>query len=531
MDPEKVSRKECELFSDFLLRDLSPLAQDSQFHVKRNYARVIGSIGEVAYRFAARCIDAGDDIHVALVREKINEHVTTIMTDISAEVKREFLHSSVIKLAGVLGAENLGDTVLKHMITYLNCKQDWQLRAEFYTCLPKVVNAIGLQGHLADVLGALIQQGLVDSEDSVISRALDCFTQLIESNLMSKTLALEVADKAAPFLLHPNSAILINAANFFAALAGSINTAEKLVQLVPKVTPFLKRKNNAAVDSAQALLTFLRPPLSRHVYDILINSGYVSECVELIASNPTLDLTEMQSALATDEKLIETIKEAHPKYNTASTRELEQVKSKLSKLIIRLDNSTHFSADDRTALLLMKDFIIKQTQHRLALAAVSESNEGTDKMMLNQVERENGYRVRNYAALTIEKSQNEKEKDANFNPKNIWRNPYFSNQRPIKKTAHQDEEPEPLNQLRYSQSKIALRELIYKKRHACRVKMVEDLMDVSIDWDTNAAAETWIPKGRLVAHVHEHSGTYSLSYHIHSQLVTNIILMSAYSRR
>ena len=79
---------------------------------------------KVAYRFAARCIDSGDDIHVSLVREKINEHVTTIMTDISAEVKREFLHSSVIKLAEVLGAANLGDTVLKHMITYLNCKQD-----------------------------------------------------------------------------------------------------------------------------------------------------------------------------------------------------------------------------------------------------------------------------------------------------------------------------------------------------------------------------------------------------------------------
>jgi hypothetical protein len=43
--------------------------------------------------------------------------------------------------------------------------------------------------------GALIQQGLVDSEDAVISRALQCFTRLIELNLMSKSLALEVADK------------------------------------------------------------------------------------------------------------------------------------------------------------------------------------------------------------------------------------------------------------------------------------------------------------------------------------------------
>ena len=36
----------------------------------------------------------------------------------------------------------------------------------------------------------------------------------------------------------------------------------------------------------------------------------------------------------------------------------------------------NFSATDRCALLLMKDFIVKQTQHRLALEAVSESNEG-----------------------------------------------------------------------------------------------------------------------------------------------------------
>ena len=65
----------------------------------------------------------------------------------------------------------------------------------------------------------------------------------------------------------------------------------------------------------------------------------------------------------------------------------------------------------------------------------------------------------------------------------------------------------PVHQLRYSQSKIALRELIYKKRHACRIKMVEDLMDVSIDWDTSGAnSEIWIPRGRLVAHVHEHTG-------------------------
>ena len=57
VDCENVSRKECELFSDFLLRDLSPLAHDSHFFVKRAFARVIGDIGEIAYRFARRCIE------------------------------------------------------------------------------------------------------------------------------------------------------------------------------------------------------------------------------------------------------------------------------------------------------------------------------------------------------------------------------------------------------------------------------------------------------------------------------------------
>jgi hypothetical protein len=128
-------------------------------------------------------------------------------------------------------------------------------------------------------------------------------------------------------------------------------------------------------------------------------------------------------------------------------------------------------------------------------------------MMLNTVEREIGARVRNYAKLMVDLSKNEKEKDSNLTTKSIWRSAYFPGQKT--KVINPDEIPEPCNQIRYSQSKIALRELIYKKRHVCRQKMADDLMDVSIDWDTNLTpSEVWIPKGRLVAHVHEHTGKF-----------------------
>ena len=310
--------------------------------------------------------------------------------------------------------------------------------------------------------------------------------------------------KAVPFLLHPNSAILVNAAHFFAALSKSINTAEKLVQLVPKVFPFLKRKNHAAVESVSALLTFLKPPLSRAVYDLLVNSGFVSEFIELLAAEPGANLSQLVNSLESDPKIMEGIKESQSKYNSSSRDELEKVKGKLTKIVIRLDNSTQFSESDRAALLLMKDFIVRQTQHRLALEAVSETDDGIDRILLNQVERERGRKgIRNVAALKIEKSKNENEK-----ARNVWKTPYFTNNAHIvKDEAGKVTEMKPVFQLRYSQSKIALRELIYKKRHACRIKMVEDLMDVSIDWDTSGAnSEIWMPRGRLVAHVHEHTG-------------------------
>ena len=37
--------------------------------------------------------------------------------------------------------------------------------------------------------------------------------------------------------------------------------------------------------------------------------------------------------------------------------------------------------------------------------------------------------------------------------------------------------------------------------------MVEDLMNVTLDWDTSTSLgeETWAPRGRLVAHINEHT--------------------------
>lgn len=93
----------------------------------------------------------------------------------------------------------------------------------------------------------------------------------------------------------------------------------------------------------------------------------MSEFIELLAAEPGANLSQLVQALETDPKIMECIKESQSKYNSSSRDELQKVKGKLTKIVIRLDNSTQFSESDRTALLLMKDFIVRQTQHRLAL--------------------------------------------------------------------------------------------------------------------------------------------------------------------
>ena len=64
------------------------------------------------------------------------------------------------------------------------------------------------------------------------------------------------------------------------------------------------------------------------------------------------------------------------------------------------------------------------------------------------------------------------------------------------------------------------------KRNAYKVKMVEDLMNVTLDWDTSTSLgeETWAPRGRLVAHINEHTQAINqLSINSNNRLVYNTI--------
>jgi WD40 repeat protein len=517
LDITGLSEQVCEQNAEYLLKvrnvtekvliivqDLKDLANDDMFHVKRVYAKYIGTFGRFCYLLSKRC----QDDHVSeAVRSVINDCVTNVMTDDSAEINREFLHSSVIKLAEVLGATNIGDTILKHMITFLNKNHSWMLRAEMYNSLPKVLKSIGLSGDLVDVLRGPIQEGLTDSEDPVILAALKCFTCLVEASLMSKSLTLDVARRVTPFLLHPNSAIMLTAARFFVTLGQKMNTAEKMVKLIPVVSKFMKKKNHAALNSLQTFLTFLRPPLSRLVYEQIISGTFTRELIKLLRDYPHHELDELED-LVNSEALDEFLKDTS---NSSSSWEITQKRRKFANLLSRL-NQIPMQQSDREALELMSNLL--ETRH-LKKHARTPMKITSGTIYLDEIEGERQRRpsrsmgsvkIRNVAHLKVELSKNEKDRNV-LDKKILWATSYFEHNLPNKKEL----EKEGTKTIeRYSNSRIALREIVYEKRKEIREQCEEDLMDVSdenFDGFDGSSNDQWLPQGRLVGHIQEHTGS------------------------
>ena len=98
---------------------------------------------------------------------------------------------------------------------------------------------------------------------------------------------------------------------------------------------------------------------------------------------------------------------------------------------------------------------------------------------------------------TLEPTDRDNPSDNNKQKQDLWEKPFYQ-------VFHK----EPQKEERYTPSRVALRENVHQKRNVYKAKMVEDLMNVTLEYEyTNSSLsdEIWTPKGRLVAHVNEHS--------------------------
>ena len=100
---------------------------------------------------------------------------------------------------------------------------------------------------------------------------VDTLYKLLEFGLLSKPDSLENLDKLLPFLLHPNTWIRECAMNYIKYLSDDKNkiltSAEVYCLIRPKLKKYLKKGEKLLKIYEDLILTKLKPPLSRNIFD------------------------------------------------------------------------------------------------------------------------------------------------------------------------------------------------------------------------------------------------------------------------
>ncbi|VDK40431.1 unnamed protein product, partial [Cylicostephanus goldi] len=176
-------------------------------------------------------------------------------------VQNWMLQLFLILLQSCISAIAGGEILLRHMITFLNVKSDWRLRAAFFESLP-----ICVQKNRRDFdVKPLLQQGLHDFEEIVVIHAVHCTTILVGTGVLERNEILELLEDILPFLSHPNEWIRLTVIELLILLDSRWALADIQCRLLPMVRPYLNesllRLNNKLV-----VATCLKQPIPRDTW-------------------------------------------------------------------------------------------------------------------------------------------------------------------------------------------------------------------------------------------------------------------------
>ena len=90
------------------------------------------------------------------LHELIQSKVVSLLTNTNNIVKRTLMENGLTRLCVFFGRQKANDVLLSHIITFLNDKHDWQIRAAFFDSIVGVAVYIGSQ--CLTILKPLLQQ-------------------------------------------------------------------------------------------------------------------------------------------------------------------------------------------------------------------------------------------------------------------------------------------------------------------------------------------------------------------------------------
>ena len=287
-----VPRSDAKTFPEYILPVLSPLASHPSVSVRCALARHLASLASLASNWLDLVISASPpgqaatDYHSELstLHKFVEDLVTSLLEDTSNSVKQVLVNESAARLAVWLGRQKAIDVLLSHMFTFLNDNNDSQLRYCFYDNIAGVASYIGW--HCSSMLKPLMEQGLGDPEEMVVSRTISAISDLVTHGLLEKVSVFDILKMTSPFLLHPNLWIRQATAGLVAAVAGKLDNVDIQVKLSIIVSPFLK-SSLIQVDTPHLLLSHATEPVPRTVLEAVVKYSDTQSLLAVLEERQT----------------------------------------------------------------------------------------------------------------------------------------------------------------------------------------------------------------------------------------------------
>lgn len=317
-----IPRSDANIFPEYILPGLAPLAIDPNVSVRAAYAQNIATLAEIALRYLEQtqtdwCDKTNSckqkdvphinyEIELQTLHDMVRQSVSALLTDSQTLVKQTLMENGITKLCVFFGKQKANDVLLSHMITFLNDKEDKELRGSFFDCIVGVSAYIGW--HCSVILTPLLLQGLTDCSEFVTTKSIHAMSALTELGLITKPGLCELVSECSCFLVHPSLWVRQAVAGFAATAAKSLSVLDVQCKIMPLLQHYMKYPL-IQIDRPELLLESLVSPIHRNVYDnvikysdieLLLDTLRERQNARLIASSGRIpSYTEMRQSLKT----------------------------------------------------------------------------------------------------------------------------------------------------------------------------------------------------------------------------------------
>ncbi|KAJ8665411.1 hypothetical protein QAD02_007073 [Eretmocerus hayati] len=343
-----VPATDVNVFPEYVLHNLKLIPQDEAVIVRAALAEDIAQLSQIALRYldsSHLSEDNGDgtqksdyESELQALHEMVQKLVSQLLTDQENLVKQTLIESGISKLCEFFGKQKANDVILSHVITFLNDKNDKELRGSFYDCIVDVAAYVGW--HCSPILTPLLQQGLTDPEEFVSVKAINAMATLTKRGLLHKSALYLLLSETVIFLVHPNLWIRHATVGFVSSAANTLNVVDVQCKVQPMVQPYLKHPL-IQIENVVLLLEALVSPIPRTIYDSVVKYPDIEELFKVF-----------------EQRQVARAKAVHgivPQYNDMSTA--------LRNLFRRL-NSEPMTEAVEDQLLVMKPHLLKISKYR-----------------------------------------------------------------------------------------------------------------------------------------------------------------------